>query len=370
MKKQFGLILIFILLFSLSFALTIEEINSTNEKTPLLFFYRPTCGHCNATIDWLDSIKGNYENVEVIYINIDEENELFWEVVQNYGISDPNFALPVLFMGENYFIGPDGVKINLEKAMDEIEVKKDIVQTKDPLEKQEVNLLYVLMLAFVDAVNPCELAVLIILMTAILTRYPKQKKKALKAGLLFSLAIFLMYFIFGLFIVIGFNMVSGVTGLGGNLFIGILAALAIFLGLLNVKDALWYGSGGFIMEVPQKWRPKMKSIINGTTSPKGAFVVGLIVSFFLTPCTAGPYFVFGGILSTVSLFEAIPYMLIYMCIFIAPMVLISLFTYFGFAKVEDMGGWRERNLKKLHWVAGLLMLGIGVWMLLVSFGIL
>ena len=142
------------------------------------------------------------------------------------------------------------------------------------------------------------------------------------------------------------------------------------MGLLNIKDAIWYGGGGFIMEVPQKWRPKMKAIINGTTSPKGAFVVGLIVSFFLTPCTAGPYFVFGGILSTIALIEAIPYMFIYMCIFISPMVLISLFVYFGFAKVEDMGGWREKNIKNLHWISGLLMLAIGIWMILISVGLL
>ena len=51
-------------------------------------------------------------------------------------------------------------------------------------------------------------------------------------------------------------------------------------------------------------------------------------------------------------------------------ITITFITYLGFAKVDDMGGWRERNLKKLHWVAGLLMLAIGIWMILISFGIL
>jgi len=371
MKKRIIYLVLFILLIiSFSFAITIEEINSSTEKTPLLFFYRPSCGHCQATIQWLDGIKEKYENIEVIYINIDEENELFWNVIKNYGITDPNFSLPVLFIGNNYFIGPEEVSTSLENTLNKVNEKENINTENNSTQTNEINILYVLTLAFVDAVNPCELAVLIILMTAILTRYPKQKKKALKAGLLFSLAIFLMYFIFGLILVLGFSTLTGVTGLGGNLFILILSALAILMGLLNIKDAIWYGGGGFIMEVPQKWRPKMKAIINGTTSPKGAFVVGLIVSFFLTPCTAGPYFVFGGILSTISIMQAIPYMIIYMCIFISPMVIISLFTYFGFAKVEDMGGWRERNLKKLHWVAGLLMLAIGIWMILISTGLL
>ena len=124
------------------------------------------------------------------------------------------------------------------------------------------------------------------------------------------------------------------------------------------------------MEVPQRWRPKMKALINGTTSPKGAFVVGLIVAFFLTPCTAGPYFVFSGIISQVSLLAALPYLILYMLIFIAPMLAITFITYFGFAKTENMSDWRERNSPKLHLIAGVLMLAIGIWMLLVSFGIL
>jgi len=41
-----------------------------------------------------------------------------------------------------------------------------------------------------------------------------------------------------------------------------------------------------------------------------------------------------------------PYLIIYMLIFISPMIAITLITYFGFAKVEDMGGWRENNIQK------------------------
>jgi len=97
---------------------------------------------------------------------------------------------------------------------------------------------------------------------------------------------------------------------------------------------------------------------------KGAFIVGLIVSFFLTPCTAGPYFVAGGVLSTISLFTAIPYLLLYMAAFISPMIMITLVVYFGFKKVEDISGWREKNIKRLHWIAGLLLLGLGLAMFL------
>jgi hypothetical protein len=178
----------------------------------------------------------------------------------------------------------------------------------------------------------------------------------------FSAAIFIMYFVFGLLIIYGFKFLTGVTQLSGSWFYILLGGAAIFLGAINIKDAIWYGGGGFVAEVPMRWRPRMKQIIAGTASVKGAFVVGLIVSFFLTPCTAGPYFVAGGILSKISIISALPYLLLYMCVFILPMAAITMIVYSGFKAVEDISGWRERNLKVLHWIAGLILLGLGIAM--------
>ena len=104
----------------------------------------------------------------------------------------------------------------------------------------------------------------------------------------------------------------------------------------------------------------MKSIINSTTSPLGAFFVGAIVSLFLLPCTSGPYFVAGGLLSGITWLNALPMLLIYNLIFVAPMVGITLFVYSGFASVESVAGWRERNIKRLHLFAGLIILALGI----------
>jgi cytochrome c biogenesis protein CcdA len=282
-------------------------------------------------------------------------------------------GVPILFIEKDYVIGDTSIINQIEplylKCKDQ-HCPADTNSISGLTTEKEFSLNSLILLAFADAVNPCELAVLIILMTAILTQFPQNKKKALYAGLAFSSAIFLMYFVFGILIITGFKFLSTYLNVSNTLFFLVLAILAIILGLLNLKDAVVYGGGGFIMEVPQKWRPKMKALIQGTTSVKGAFVVGLIVSLFLTPCTAGPYFVAAGMLATVSWITSIPYFLLYMLIFISPMVTITFITYLGFAKVDDMGGWRERNLKKLHLVAGLIMLIIGLMMLAWTLGII
>jgi len=365
MMKKFFVFLCIIFLCAFCFA---------QDSSKVVFFYGPGCPHCANESKFLETIEDKYPNLNIVRLNINSEWDYYTELFENYNV-DPVVLgkVPILFVGNKYRLGEPIISNNFEKDYLDCVASNDgtcPLITEKETEKEKFSLLVFLGLAGADSVNPCELAVLIILMTAILTRYPKQKNKALKAGVLFSLAIFLMYFIFGILIITGFKVATDALNVAQTPFYILLAAIAIIMGSLNIKDAIWYGGGGFIMEVPQKWRPKMKSVINGTTSPKGAFFVGLIVSFFLTPCTAGPYIIASGYLAKVAWLTALPLLLIYMLIFISPMIVITILAYFGFAKVEDMGGWRERNLKKLHWIAGLLMLGIGIWMILVSFGIL
>jgi cytochrome c biogenesis protein CcdA len=277
-------------------------------------------------------------------------------------------SVPILFIGDRYLFGDIEIIERVESYIQDCEKTgcecPSVGESENIEEGKEVSLYRLISLATTDAINPCELAVLVILMTSILTRFPKQKKKALKVGLAFSSAIFIMYFIFGLLIIFGFKFIIEYTQINETWFYKLLGTIAIILGILNIKDAIKYGSGGFVLEVPMKWRPKMKEIIQKTTTVKGAFIVGLIVSFFLTPCTSGPYFVAGGILSNISLLNAFPYLLLYMIIFISPMIAITLFVYFGFMAVENISEWREKNIKRLHLIAGLILLGLGIAMVL------
>ncbi len=338
------------------------------ESTCIYFFYGSGCPHCAKADSYIQDLEKKYD-LEVHRMNVGDEIELLNGLYTSYNVSSSDRgSVPILFIGNNYLLGDSPIIGNLESKIQECSEKGcECPKPSEGGKEEQISLSYLLGLAAVDAINPCELAVLVILMTAILTKFPKEKTKALKIGLSFSSAIFIMYFVFGLLIISGFKFLTGVTEVSGLWFFKLLGVLAIILGVLNIKDAIWYGGGGFIMEVPMRWRPRMKQIIQGTTSVKGAFIVGLIVSFFLTPCTAGPYFVAGGVLSTISLFTAIPYLLLYMIAFISPMIMITLVVYFGFKKVEDISGWREKNIKRLHWVAGLLLLGLGIAMV---FGII
>lgn len=227
----------------------------------------------------------------------------------------------------------------------------------------DLTLTTVLALAAADAVNPCELAVLTLALVAILTRFPRKRKKVLLAGFAFSAAIFIMYLMYGLVLINVFKSITQIATVKIWLY-SILGVVGIVLGAANIKDYFRYGGAGFVTEIPRRWRPRMKNIIAKIASPRGAFIVGILVALFLTPCTMGPYFVCCGVLEALAILQTIPWLLLYNIIFILPMIAITLIIYFGFSTIDRVYGWRERNIRLLHLIAGILLVGIGLALLL------
>jgi len=214
-------------------------------------------------------------------------------------------------------------------------------------------------LAAVDAVNPCALAVMAIVLTSLLLANPKKRKIVLYGGLSFTAAVYILYFIYGLGMTSIFSFIAPIAPFVNK---GI-AVFAVVLGILNLKDFFMYKPGGLATEMPLSFRPKMKIWVKRITSPKGAFVIGLLVTFFLLPCTIGPYIVASARLSELSLLARVPWLLFYNLIFVLPMLAITLAIYFGFTSVEKVSGWKEKNIRYLHLIEGLILITLGILIL-------
>jgi len=219
----------------------------------------------------------------------------------------------------------------------------------------------ILSLAIVDAINPCALAVLILMLTAILAYNPGKRKNIIFAGLAFVSAVFIMYLIYGLLIVKFFQVIQGLSAIRLWLYKA-LGVIAIVLGILNIRDFIKYKPGSLGTEMPMFMRPKVQKIISGITSPGGAFGVGLFVTLFLLPCTIGPYIIVGGILYTLGFLKVLPFLIFYNLIFIIPMLVIIGLVYWRFSKIGDISSWKEQNINKLHLVTGLIMFILGLAM--------
>jgi hypothetical protein len=227
---------------------------------------------------------------------------------------------------------------------------------------QSIPLEKVVMLAIADAVNPCEFAVLTMLLVSIIAYNPHKKSNVIWAGLAFSTAVFVMYLVYGLFIIKSFQLMQTITGVRPILYKA-LGGVAVLLGLLQIKDFFFYKPGSAATEMPVRWRPTVKGIIARVTSPLGAFGVGLFVTLFLLPCTIGPYIILGGMLSFMDIVRTLPILILYNVIFISPMLLITFIVYAGLRRVEDVQNWKDRHIRMMHLIAGLLIFGIGIAML-------
>jgi len=117
----------------------------------------------------------------------------------------------------------------------------------------------------------------------------------------------------------------------------------MLIGALNIKDFFMYKKGGVATEMPLFMRPKVKKTIDKITSPSGAFIIGFIVTLFLLPCTIGPYIVASGLLAELGFLGALPWLIYYNFLFVIPMLVIVGLVYFGFSRIEDVSGWKERH---------------------------
>jgi len=219
-------------------------------------------------------------------------------------------------------------------------------------------------LALADSVNPCEIAVLTMVLITILIQNPEKRKRVLYAGLAFVSAVYIGYLAYGLIFIEIFKTFAGLLRENSTYIYNGLGILAMILGALNIKDFFIYKKGSIATEMPLFMRPKVKRIINKITSPKGAFVIGFIVTVFLLPCTIGPYIIASGLLSELGILGALPWLLYYNIIFVVPMLIIVGLVYFGFSQVEEVSGWKDRNIRTLHLTAGILLFLVGVALLL------
>src|SRR4030042_295365 len=135
------------------------------------------------------------ENVEVKTFEVYNDRDnlgLLMKYFDAYEVDEGNRGVPVVFIGKNYLIGDMPILDNLENSINEnayaacpsLEQENQTSgQTGDssPTQKIEaLSLITVIGAAIVDSINPCAIAVLLILLGALLET--GNKTRALKSG--------------------------------------------------------------------------------------------------------------------------------------------------------------------------------------------
>lgn len=220
-------------------------------------------------------------------------------------------------------------------------------------------LLILLPAALADSINPCAFAILFVILGSILSQTGSYKKVFL-TGLAFSLSIFISYYLMG----VGLYKAFSFANQGLYLQLGA-AIIAIFIGLANIKDYFWFGKF-FTMEMPERFKISSRGWLKKIHSPLWAFVIGILISLFLLPCTGGPYLTILSYLASESAninMMGYIYLLIYNLIFITPFLLITAFISLGSADIAMLKEYREMYKQEIHLAVWILMLGLWLFIL-------
>ena len=366
MNKYTFLFLIVLIVFSSAHMVNAEE------SACIYLFYGDGCAHCAKVDLFINQLETEYPDIAIhrfeIYNN--RSNALILtDYFDAYDIPNKDRGIPAIFISDKYLIGDKLILSNLENEIMDYPLAPcprseyidatGMTDAAAPLERlKTLSIVTVIGAAIVDSINPCAIAVLLLLLGALLAT--GDRKKALKAGFAFTISIYIAYFLFGL----GLFSALQITGIS-YWFYQIIGYLAIIIGLVNIKDYLWYGAGGFVMEIPRKWRPALKKMLGKVTTPVGAFLAGFVVCLFELPCTGGPYILILGLLAErTTQMAAIPILLLYNLVFILPLIIITVLIYSGYTNIEKSTKWKDENIRKLHLVAGIIMLILGTIIIL------
>jgi len=218
----------------------------------------------------------------------------------------------------------------------------------------ELTIPTVMAAALIDSINPCAIAVMVFLLTYLISI--GAKRRMLKIGVVYISVVFLTYFFSGL----GLLAFVQVLNLGSPIYL-FAAIVAIVVGVINIKDFFWYGKG-FSLQIPKSRTPSIHKYVKKSTLP-ATVVLGFLVSLYELPCTGGVYIAILGLLAnTVTRLAAIPILLMYNFFFVLPLIIILLLVIKG-SSAENITNWKDKNKKYMKLFSGLFMLILGVFML-------
>jgi cytochrome c biogenesis protein CcdA/glutaredoxin len=357
-----------LILLGLMFLPLLITVVNAQEEICIYYFYGVGCPHCANVKPVLDNLEEKYQNIHIhrleIYHNKTNQ-DLFNSYCSEYDIS--RRGVPFVAIDEKYFMGDTPIIENLEEEIirlsdegAECPIPEDCQGIIDgnktnisPPEKK-ITIPLIITAGLTDGVNPCAFSVLIFLVTYLLSI--GSRKRIVIIGLSYILAVYIAYFAAGM----GLLTVIQLSGLTQIIY-KLAAFVALVVGLFNLKDFFWYGKW-FSFKIPEVSKGTIEKYTKMATLPS-ALILGFLVSAFELPCTGGVYLAILGMLAGQSTkLAAVPYLLLYNLMFVLPLILILLIVYFGIPP-EKAEQWRKSKRKWMKLISGLLMIGLGIWML-------
>lgn len=396
-KTSFLVIFSFFLLALFIQAGTASAQNASPEKIRVVYFYAVDCPECQKIKPFLEEIKKEYgDRIDFLEYDVKEKEgcrQLFYHFISKYNVPDKQAGTPLIFVGKKYLSGPDSIEQNLKKEIEQkiaisenllfdcheflrqwpnvekidfqgggggevCSINAEFCSIEDGNSSNDiktVSLALIVTTAAIDSINPCAIAVLIFLIT-ILVSLKTSRARMLKIGFFYIGAVFATYYLAGLGIIriiTQFNIANE---------IGIVAGMVVLLaGLLEIKEGL-YPDGKQLLRIPKSTKPIFVNFLKKGTVPS-VIIAGILVSAFELPCTGQVYLAILSMLSTEGLkSQGYFYLFIYNVIFVLPLIILLIVAAWGF-DIKRMDNMRNRTKMTVKIFIGLIMLALGLFLL-------
>lgn len=214
----------------------------------------------------------------------------------------------------------------------------------------------ILVSGFLDGINPCAFAVLLFFIAFLFT-IRRTKSRIFLTGIVYILAIYIIYFLIGL----GLLQALVITG-APHLMAKIGSGLVIILGLINLVN-VFFPRFPVKLKIPHFSKVFLEKWIHKATLP-AAFILGILVGLCTFPCSGGIYVAVVTLLAAkATYFKGLGYLFVYNFMFIVPLLII-LFGAANKYMVEKMSQWEQSSSKKIRLWSGILMVLLGLIILI------
>jgi len=348
----------------------------------LAYFYQVGCIECDRVSYDLAYLEQRHPNLQVEAFDLKEHMSLNEALCERYEVPvESRLTVPAIFVGDDYLIGQVINAESLEELIEKYSQEQSGVPWKEIGEGQgagasiverfrSFTLLTVLGAGLLDGVNPCAFTT-IIFFVSYLALVGRKGKEILLVGASFTAAVFLTYLLVGLG-VLGFLQSLGVIKIFSRIIYLLAALLCFLLVALSLYDFRKIRQGrieDISLKLPQALQRRVHQTIRERRDISGfisaTFITGFFVSLLELACTGQVY------LPTIIFVTGVPelrghavaYLILYNLMFILPLVIVFLLTFYGTTSKQLTLFFRaQAGTVKL--LTALLFAILGVWLVL------
>jgi glutaredoxin len=359
----------------------------TTEPTPtpepkpihIAYFSDAGCQGCARTDNDLHVIEERYPQVVVERFPMeDEENILLNECLSDrYDVPEKKrLTTPMLFIGDDVILDTDAELTTLLAAVDKYAATGAEPTWNDcdlpenpPVERfKQWGVFVILGAGLVDGLNPCAFATLVFFISY-LTFTERRGRDILLVGAAFAVGVFLTYFLVGLGLLKAIQSLEFFPLLGRWVYL-ITALLCTVLAIFTFRDFFRARQGRaseMTLKLPDGLRRRINQVIRENARVEAfvavALITGFVVSFLELACTGQVYFPTIAYVTTVPEYasRAVFFLLLYCLMFIVPLVVVFLLSYFGTTS-ERLGIFLTRHIATVKLLTVLVFVGLALWM--------